>query len=276
MRWLCGVLKVQETGYYRWVRHNRRPKRTKLLRIAIQAILAEHKDNDNYGIDRILRALEQREFHFGRRAVYRCMRENGWLHKKKRNPHSLTKADRAAQKSENLLQRNFAAPASNRKWLTDITEIPCKEGKLYVAPILDCYNGEIVALSMGTKMDAGLCVRAFEQACTLRHARGMLVHSDRGSQYTSRLFRESLARHGAIQSMSGTGKCYDNARMESFFATLKKEKIYRLRTEFLTIEQVKTIVFRYIFFYYNTRRVCSFNPGGWPPAVFATRHFHAA
>ena len=85
-----------------------------------------------------------------------------------------------------------------------------------------------------------------------------------------------LAATVAVQSMSGTGKCYDNARMESFFATLKKEKIYRLRTEFLTIEQVKTIVFRYIFFYYNTRRVCSFNPGGWPPAVFASRNIQAA
>ena len=94
----------------------------------------------------------------------------------------------------------------------------------------------------------------------------MILHSDRGSQYTSQAFREALKKHGAIQSMSGVGRCYDNARMESFFATLKKEKLYPLGTESMTMAEVETVVYRYIN-YYNKRRVYSTN-GGWPPFVY--------
>ena len=92
-----------------------------------------------------------------------------------------------------------------------------------------------------------------------------MIHSDRGSQYTSEAFREELASMGVVQSLSGVSHCYDNARMESFFATLKKEKLYRIPTYRMTREEVKTVIFRYIFGYYNTIRVNSFNPHGLPP-----------
>ena len=115
-----------------------------------------------------------------------------------------------------------------------------------------------------------ICIEAFENACRRTGARGMILHSDRGSQYTSRAFRDSLAKHGAIQSMSGTGRCYDNARMESFFATLKKEKLYRIHTERLSKAEVKTIIFRYIMIYYNRQRIYTSNPGGMPPSVYRT------
>ena len=96
----------------------------------------------------------------------------------------------------------------------------------------------------------------------------MTLHSDRGSQFTSAAFRTALAQYGAVQSMSGTGRCYDNARMESFFATLKKEKLYRIRTERMPMTQVKSIVFRYSMTYYNRQRIYTANPGGLPPAMF--------
>ena len=96
----------------------------------------------------------------------------------------------------------------------------------------------------------------------------MLLHSDRGSQFTSAAFRACLAKYGAVQSMSGTGRCYDNARMESFFATLKKEKLYRINTRILPMEQVKSIIFRDIIVYYNSQRIYTANPGGWPPVTF--------
>ena len=96
----------------------------------------------------------------------------------------------------------------------------------------------------------------------------MTLHSDRGSQFTSSAFRKVLAQYGAVQSMSGTGRCYDNARMESFFATLKKEKLYRIRTERMPMTQVKSIVFRYIMTYYNRQRIYTANPGGLPPAMY--------
>ena len=97
---------------------------------------------------------------------------------------------------------------------------------------------------------------------------GAIFHSDRGSQYTSEAFRKTLREAGLVQSLSGTGHCFDNARMESFFATLKKEKIYRIPAYKMTMEQVKSIIFRYIFVYYNRIRITSFNPGGMPPVPY--------
>ena len=196
------------------------------------------------------------------------MKRGGLLHRAPRHPGSLTKADLAAQKAENLIHRNFTADDTNRKWLTDITQIRCQDGKLYIAAVLDCYNGEIVGLAMDDNMKKALCIRAFRSACQAQGAYGMILHSDRGSQFTSAAFRMVLAQYGVIQSMSGTGRCYDNARMESFFATLKKENLYRIRTEQMPMEQVKSIVFRYIMTYYNRQRIYTANPGGLPPAMY--------
>ena len=167
------------------------------------------------------------------------------------------------QKIENLLKQDFTAESPNKKWLSDITEVATSEGKLYVSPVLDCFDGQIV----GTNMQKELCINAFKQACMSQNAYGMIFHSDRGSQYTSHKFRDTLAYYGAVQSMSGTGRCYDNARMESFFATLKKEKLYKIKTELLPIETVKSIIFRFIFLYYNRKRVYSTNEGGYPPEI---------
>lgn len=225
-------------------------------------------ENKNYGARRIHLALLQQGQDISYSTIYRIMKQNRLLHKTKRHPNGVTKEDAATQKSENLIARDFTADAPGRKWLTDITEVPCSDGKLYVAPVFDCFNGEIVGLAMDDNMRAELCVRAFENACKSCGARKMMLHSDRGSQFTSAAFRTVLAKYDAVQSMSGTGKCYDNARMESFFATLKKEKLYRINTAKLPMEMVKSIIFRYIMVYYNRQRIYTANPGGWPPVCF--------
>ena len=196
------------------------------------------------------------------------MKKAGLIKTSPRHSGSLTGSDADAQKADNLIARNFTADAPNRKWLTDITQIPCRDGKLYIAPVLDCYNGEIVGLAMDDNMKKELCIKAFESACRSQSAVGMILHSDRGSQFTSAAFRAVLAWHGAIQSMSGTGCCYDNARMESFFATLKKEKLYKIQTGQMSMAQVKSIVFRYIMTYYNRIRIYTGNPSGLPPVVY--------
>lgn len=170
----------------------------------------------------------------------------------------------------NFIKQDFTASAPNQKWLGDITEIPTADGKLYVAAVLDCLDGAIVGLQMADHLKAQLCIEAFTSAAKRYQAYGMIFHSDRGSQYTSRLYRQVLAAHGAVQSMSSTGKCYDNARMESFFATLKKEHIYKFKTETMSIEKVKSLVFRYIEIYYNRKRIYTTN-GGYPPLV---KHSH--
>jgi transposase InsO family protein len=236
----------------------------------IKKILAEHPENaDNYGVNRVYLRLTQPEYGWGGSysTVYRVMKANGLLQKKKRSPKGLTTPDSGAVKSENIIQQDFTSAEPNLKWLTDISEVPTLDGKLYIAPVLDCFDGAIVGLGMADNMRAQLCLFAFEQACKQQNAYGMLLHSDRGSQYTSYTFREKLAEFGAIQSMSGTGRCYDNARMESFFATLKKEKLYKINSELLPMSTVKSIIFRWIFSYYNRHRVYSANDSGYPPAV---------
>lgn len=115
-------------------------------------------------------------------------------------------------------------------------------------------------------MRAELCVDAFTSATNKHQAYGMIFHSDRGSQYTSKLYRDTLAKYGATQSMSATGRCYDNARMESFFATLKKECIYKFKAETMRTYTVKSLVFRFIEIYYNRRRIYTPNEG-YPPLV---------
>ena len=212
-------------------------------------------------------ALAQRGTHVSIRTVYRTMSEAGLIHRHRR-PHGITKADTATQDKENLIKRDLTAAAPMKKLLTDITEIQCADGKLYVSPVLDCYNGEIVALEMRDNMKKELCIDTVRQLLQ-KHGRleGTILHSDRGCQYTSYAFRRSLVSAGLIQSLSGTAHCYDNARMESFFATLKKEKVYQLPTYRMKREEVKTVIFRYIFGYYNTQRINSFNAGGLPPVA---------
>ena len=212
-------------------------------------------------------ALAQRGTHVSIRTVYRTMSEAGLIHRHRR-PHGITKADTATQDKENLIKRDFTAAAPMKKLLTDITEVQCADGKLYVSPVLDCYNGEIVALEMRDNMKKELGIDTVRQLLQ-KHGRleGTILHSDRGCQYTSYAFRRSLVSAGLIQSLSGTAHCYDNARMESFFATLKKEKLYQLPTYRMKREEVKTVIFRYIFGYYNTQRINSFNAGGLPPVA---------
>ena len=133
---------------------------------------------------------------------------------------------------------------------------------------MDCFNGEILSLCMGNNMRKELCSDTLKAAAGRFPIRSAILHSDRGSQYTSAAFRQELENCGVTQSLNGVAHCYDNARMESFFATLKKELIYQVSAYRLTMEEVKSLVFRYVFVYYNRIRVYTANPGGWPPETW--------
>ena len=198
---------------------------------------------------------------------YRICRDNGLLQKRRR-PSGITKSDLKALSSEDLLKRDFTADTPNTKWLTDITQIKCSDGKLYLSAVLDCFDASIVGFSIDTHMRAELCTSALNSAIRrYRPAAGLIIHSDRGSQFTSHLFRETLTAKGFRQSMGRTGSCFDNARMESFFATLKKNHVYRLSLSRLKREDVRSSVFLWIESYYNLRRRHSSNEGNIPPLV---------
>jgi len=198
---------------------------------------------------------------------YRVCRDNGLL-TKRRIPKSLTKADPAAQASKDLVKRDFTADVPNKKWLTDITEMVCKDGKLYLCGVLDCFDATIVGHSMDWGMKTPLCTAALSSAVR-RYGKSddCILHSDRGSQFTSHLFRQTLEAKGFFQSMGHTGTCADNARMESFWATLKKELIYKLPLYKMTRDQVKSLVFEWIEGYYNRKRRHTANVGKIPPLV---------
>lgn len=265
---MCKVLNVSESGYYRWLKNRDKATRRQLLSAAIKDILNEHPDNSNYGVNRIQIALMQAGIEVSRRTIYRAMKESGLLHRRRR-PRGITKATTEIQDKENIIKRDFSAESPMKKLLTDITEIQCFDGKLYVSPVMDCFNGEIVALEMRDNMKKELCIDTVRQLkANCPNLKGAILHSDRGSQYTSEAFRKELKKIGIIQSLSGTGHCFDNARMESFFATLKKEKIYQIAAYKLTREQVKSIVFRYVFIYYNRLRIYTHNPMGLPPVKY--------
>jgi len=266
---MCEVLGVDESWYYRRKKREKVDKKGHLL-LKIKEIREEHPENKKYGADRIRIRLEQKgeKVSYGR--VYRVMKEAGML-KKRRRAIGITKADREAEKSENLIGMDFRAERVNEKWIGDITQVQCYDGKLYVMAIMDCWNGEIVGLEICDNMKKEMCIRAFEGAVERRGAKYMIMHTDRGSQFTSAGFRESLKKAGARQSMSGAGNCYENARIESFFATLKKEKVYEIKAHQKRKEEVKSEIFRYIYGYYNRIRVNTANPGGLAPTAYRER-----
>jgi len=267
---MCRVLGVSETGYYKWLKRQSKPNKYDELLAKIRQIRA---DNPDYGAHRIYLYLKLYQGYTGSYyVILKLCKIHHLMLKKKHHSRGITKADLAAQASENLIQQDFTASSPNQKWLGDITEIPTADGKLYVAAVLDCFDGAIVGFKMADHMRAELCVDAFTSAVKKYQAFGMIFHSDRGSQYTSRIYRDVLARYGAVQSMSKTGKCYDNARMESFFATLKKESTNKFKTETMRMETVKSIVFRFIEIYYNRKRIYTTN-GGYPPLVKRSHYY---
>ena len=273
---MCCVLNVSEAGYYKYIKNLDKPDKDTVLSAAIMEIIGEVSFNDNYGVPRMKIALFNKGLKVGTRRLTRLMRELNLIHERKRRPKGLTKATTEVQEQENLIKQDFTADKPFTKLLTDISQIQCADGKLYISPILDCFGGEILALQMRNNMKKELCIDTFEAAARRYPIRGAILHSDRGSQYTSDEFRKTLKSNGVTQSLSGVDHCYDNARMESFFATLKKELLYRIPTHTMRRSKVETIIFRYVFTYYNTIRINTSNPGGLPPAAYRIMQTEAA
>lgn len=266
---MCRVLEVSESGYYKYKKNRSKPGKDAFLSAEIQKVLDKSPFNDNYGVPRMKTALANKGIRVGTRRLTKLMRELGLIHERNRRPKGLTKTTTEAQEQENLIKQDFSAKAPFTKILTDITQIQCFDGKLYISPSLDCFDGSILSLQMRDNMKKELCIDTIKAAAQrYPQLRGAIYHSDRGSQYTSEGFKKTLAELGMIQSLSGVDCCYDNARMESFFATLKKELLYRIPAYRMTKEEVKTIIFRYVFTYYNTVRIHTSNPGGLPPIAY--------
>ena len=275
----CRMLKVTRQGFYKYLADKDRPWKYQNLADAMRAIASEDECNDTYGRIRMYQALLLKQPEgiriLGERTVYRVMEEIGLSHRPKRKPNGITKADREARKSDDLLKRDFTSAEPLKKCVTDITEIKAKDGKLYVSAIFDCFDAAVLGLAMDTNMKAPLCEQTLANAVRSYPAlRGAVIHSDRGTQYTSETYRRAVAKYGIIQSMnSAGGRCHDNARCESMWARMKEELLYgRCNTEEMTIKELKTLIWRYFISYWNNRRICSSNEG-LPPMVKRQRYY---
>lgn len=253
---MCRTLSVSRSGFYRWCHRKPSPRDRENEQLLMQ-IRQIHRELDRiYGSPRMTRALRQRGFECNHKRVERLMRINGIRSKRKRKFKVTTHSKHNRAVAANLIQRNFTASKPNRLWTSDITYIRTQEGWLYLAVFLDVCSRRIVGWSMSHRINDNLVVNAFSQAKLQRQPLpGLIVHSDRGSQYCSRSFKELLDSNRYRQSMSSTGNCYDNAITESFFATLKTELIYEKRYQ--TRNEARRDIFKYIEIIYNRNRIHS-------------------
>lgn len=267
----CRILHISRQVFYQYLANKDRPWKYQPLADLMVEILAEDECNDTYGRIRMYQALNLK--HSGNvdipseRTVYRIMEEIGISHHPRRKPNGITKADREAQKADDLLKRNFSTEKPLTKRVTDITEIKARDGKLCVSAVFDCFDSSVVGLTMDTNMKSPLCVQTLENAVKANpDIRGAIIHSDRGSQYTSQIYRDAICKYGIKQSMnSAGGRCHNNARYESIWARMKSELPYdRYDTEKMTTDELKTVIWRYFISYWNNRRICSANGGLFP------------
>jgi transposase InsO family protein len=250
---LCRAMRVTRSGYYAWRKHepSARKKQDETLLNSIRQFFERSKQT--YGSPRILRDLREAGFACGKHRAARLMKQSGLRAVVAPRLRVTTDSKHALPAAQNLLDRDFAAGAANRKWASDITYLRTGQGWLYLAVVLDLFSRRVVGWSMQANLDRSLVLNALESA--LGHRRpeaGLIHHSDRGSQYASAGFREALGAAEIACSMSRRGNCYDNAAVESFFGTLKQELVNRCR--FATREVARQAVFEYIEVWYNRQR----------------------
>jgi putative transposase len=250
---MCKILGVSESGFYAW---RKRPtcqckQENAQLTQEIRQVFVMHRGR--YGSPRIHIELKDQGRRISRKRVARLMREADMSAKRKQRRVLTTKRDVSHSVAPNVLHREFTATEPNTKWATDITYIPTAQGWLYLAVILDLYSRAVVGWSMSASCDEELVAKALHMAtCRRRPQAGLLHHSDRGCQYTSRMYRQRLEQAGIVVSMSRKGNCWDNATMESFFGSLIEECVGNI--VYVSHEQARQSLFEYLEVYYNRQR----------------------
>lgn len=251
---LCAVLEVARSGFYAW--RKRAPSRRRVcqqqLLEEMQAIRAE-KHKGSYGSPRMQRELKSRGHAVSKNTVARLMREHGLRARTARKFRHTTDSNHGFAVAKNVLDRRFTARRPNEKWVSDITYVWTDEGWLYLAAVEDLYSRKVVGWSLGERLTSELVSEALRMAIGRQLPTVELVaHSDRGSQYASGSYQRLLASQGITCSMSRRGNCWDNAPMESFFATLKKELVHQER--YATRQAARQSLFEYIEVFYNRVR----------------------
>jgi putative transposase len=255
---MCQLLEVSRSGYYEWLS---RPPRAQAqvdreVQDKIQRYFAQGRGT--YGTRRIKHLLAQDGLQVSRRRIGRLLAQAGLRCKTRRTFKAPKTSGPAPTVAPHQLNREFTVQAPDKVYVGDITYLPTGEGWLYLAVVLDLCSRAVVGWSMANHMRAELVTQALSMAIGQRQpAAGLIMHTDRGSQYGAESYRQLLTQHGMQPSMSRKGNCWDNAVAESFFHTLKTELIYL--EDFDTHEQAQTVVFEYIEVFYNRQRCHSAN-----------------
>lgn len=248
-------MEVSRSAYYRYLQQKDK-NISQDVKLTVELKILHKKSNKSYGSRRMTKALLAQGYKLGRYKVRRLMRENGLSCKQRRRYTVTTQSNHALTIAENVLNRNFCVDKPNCKWVSDITYLWTAEGWLYVAAVLDLFSRRVVGWSIADHMRADLVENAFTMAKWRRKpVFGLLHHSDRGVQYASQQYQQTLQKSGAIVSMSRKGNCWDNAVMERFFGSLKSErtdgKYYATRAD------AKADVIDFIEVFYNNERLHS-------------------
>lgn len=255
---LCKVFGVSRSCYYAWCQSilSQRARETEGLKSQVKSIFTQGREN--YGSRRIRNKLISMGFQVSRRRVRKLMKEQNLNCKTKRKFKVTTDSKHSNPVAPNILDRKFEVAEPNKAFVGDITYIWTAEGWLYLAIVLDLFSRRVVGWSMNERMKASLVNDALTAALWKRKPnKGLVWHTDRGSQYASDSHRELIASHEIIQSMSRKGNCWDNSVAESFFKTLKIELVYHC--EFKTRAEARQMIFEYIEVFYNRERLHSAN-----------------
>lgn len=251
---MCETLAVSVSGYRAWKRGGS-PHRKRLTDAQLLALIkAIHQElRGAYGSPRMVRELRARGFPAAKPRVERLMRANGIRARHKRRFKATTDSKHNLPVAANLLDRNFAPSAPNQAWSADLTYVWTEEGWLYLAVVMDLFNREIVGWSIRPRMSTDIVLDALTMAWFRRRpAPGLIHHSDRGSQYASHAFQAKLADYGMTCSMSRKANCWDNAPAESFFNSLKNERVHG--TRYASRAAAVADLFDYIETFYNRSR----------------------
>jgi len=250
---MCRVLGVSTSGFYIWKRNTGSSREKQNLKLVTHIKAVHEESRKTYGSPRIHAELSSRDIRCGKNRVARLMRQKGIQARHKRKFKATTDSNHHLPVYDNCLNRAFDVASANMSWVADITYIWTREGWLYLAVILDLFSRKIIGWSMKERMEKQLVIDALLMALGQRKpVRGMLHHSDRGSQYASKEYQALLKESRISCSMSRKANCWDNAVVESFFSTLKREwvqgKGYRTRSD------ARSDIFYFIETWYNRKR----------------------
>lgn len=254
---MAKEFKVSRSGYYKFVNKKASATTKENLELIKEISLIHKKSNYVYGSPRVHAVLKKKGKKCSRKRVAKLMRQNGIKAKTIKKWKATTKGSKDMSKiAPNVLDQNFTVTLANKVWVQDITYIPTNEGWLYLSAVLDLYSRKIVGLSMGSRIDTNLVTKSLYQALTHRKpGPGLILHSDRGVQYTSSEYKKIANDNQLLISMSAKGNCYDNAVMESFFHTLKTEHVFFC--DYKTRNEAMVSIFEYIEIFYNRQRIHS-------------------